>query len=53
MARTVTTGDVEAEFIGGLFLSAGRSGRGAIEKNRLAVFPEVENAMGVDMRSCL
>jgi hypothetical protein len=34
MARTLTTDDIEAGLIGGLFLSAGGSGRNAVDKNR-------------------
>src|ERR1700726_4742916 len=34
MARMVTADDVEAGLVGGLFLSAGGSGRNAVEKNR-------------------
>ncbi len=34
MARTLTQDDVEAGVLGGLFLSAGGSGRNAVEKNR-------------------
>ena len=34
MARSLTEDDVEAGLIGGLFLSAGGSGRNAVEKNR-------------------
>ena len=34
MARTLNSDDIEAGLIGGLFLSAGGSGRNAVEKNR-------------------
>jgi DUF917 family protein len=34
MARMLTADDVEAGLVGGLFLSAGGSGRNAVEKNR-------------------
>lgn len=34
MVRTLTSEDVEAGLVGGLFLSAGGSGRGAMNKNR-------------------
>src|ERR1700730_6853164 len=34
MARMLTAEDVEAGLVGGLFLSAGGSGRNAVEKNR-------------------
>lgn len=34
MARTLTADDIEAGLIGGLFLSAGGSGRNAVDKNR-------------------
>jgi uncharacterized protein len=34
VARSLTVNDVEAGLVGGLFLSAGGSGRGAVEKNR-------------------
>jgi DUF917 family protein len=34
MTRMLTTDDVEAGLVGGLFLSAGGSGRNAVAKNR-------------------
>ena len=34
MARMLTADDVEAGLVGGLFLSAGGSGRSAVDKNR-------------------
>ena len=34
MARMLTADDVEAGLVGGLFLSAGGSGRNAVAKNR-------------------
>jgi hypothetical protein len=50
MARPLTVEDVEAGLIGGLLLSAGGSGRNAVEKNRGLGFMAVctENFVRVD-----